>query len=159
MPATTPSGARVPTSTDPNNVPGDLAAYDASKDPRLTTAQIAAKPWSEKPAGWTAYDTTLGCLVRSTGAAMVAVLDAARAIADIVTGVTDANGDLSIPLPTSPTGRWAFASSLVIAAPGANPATLALRSATGTGAIVTLRIASAPAVSTPVTVSYVALAY
>lgn len=75
MPTTTSSGAKIPAGADNNNIPSAFSEYDASKDPRLTTAQIAAMLWSAKPAGWTAYDTTLGRQVISTGAAMVPILD------------------------------------------------------------------------------------
>lgn len=92
MPTTTASGATVPAGIDPNNIPSAFVAYDASKDPRLTTAQISALPWSAKPAGWTAYDTTLGRLVISTGAAMVPLMDGRGGIVDGALIFDDANG-------------------------------------------------------------------
>lgn len=73
--ATYSRGFRVPEAGDPNAVPGDLVALVETVVPAMTAAAIDALSWVRKPAGWLAFDTTKSKLVRSTGAAMVEVLD------------------------------------------------------------------------------------
>jgi hypothetical protein len=74
--ATKSRGFNVPEGGDSNDVPGDLVRLTDSIIPAMTTAQIDALSWTDKPAGWIAYDTTKLRAVISTGAAMVNVIDA-----------------------------------------------------------------------------------
>ena len=73
--ATTNRGFAVPEGGDDVDIPGDVVNLTNTIIPGKTTAQLAAMSWADKPAGWLAYDTTLGRVVISTGAAMVPVVD------------------------------------------------------------------------------------
>ena len=147
----------VPEGGDDANVPGDMVALAGTIVPALTTAEIAALPWLEKPAGrFLAYDTTLGRLVRSTGAAMVALvettqLDAATS-ARIKAGFIDSDdftdGAATLTLSAVPSGLtgWSITVNHAGVPPiGGNPSAITVSGAgtdwtihaTGLGLLIT----------------------
>jgi hypothetical protein len=137
--ATYSRGYRVPEVGDPNAVPGDLVALVETVVPAMTTAEIAALSWARKPAGWQAFDTTKSKLVRSTGAAMVDVLDTGLSALVVSKGKFWGNsgGAIVEATPDGDVVLVAGTSTLRVANSGAASCTRATQSGDATTALVT----------------------
>lgn len=119
--ATTNRGFAVPEGGDDVDIPGDVVNLTNTIIPGKTTAQLAAMSWADKPAGWLAYDTTLGKIVKSTGGSMVELteggpyLPMAHFVAGFVAASSFISGgpwwvsNVSITLPSVPSGSTGWA--------------------------------------------------
>lgn len=116
--ATTNRGFAVPEGGDDVDIPGDLVSLTNSIIPSMTTAAIAALSWADKPAGWLAYDTTLGKIVKSTGGSMVELTEGGpylpsaggTLIGGSASGSTDLAGYLTKTVIAPPAGKsWSVA--------------------------------------------------
>lgn len=136
--ATYSNGYRVPEAGDPNAVPADLVAFGATIVPAMTTAEIDALSWARKPAKWQAFDTTKSKLVRSTGAAMVEIMDATGGtitgdvtVAGIAIGAAGSSGNRTLDVSAGGFNLRLKAGTTILTVPNSGAATLSRETQSG----------------------------